>query len=279
MTTDLAALSNPDEIAGVPAFLQDGSAETSLGILSQYAQPPRMKLRQPTARPPLSDIAPEGSVVLMPSMQIVAGKEEEFHVVPVFFYPEWCVFNPLSMTDLPTIRERSLDPKSEIAQRSRNPETRTAPVPGFEGDYNHQDQKKRKALSYREHLNFIFELQDGPLAGTQFVATFAKAEHKTGRTLASNIQMRSRSSGVHPCGLVFAAQCKRRQNKDGIWYGLDLYLPTSGASPFVQSKAHYDKLKKMHDELLDSWKNQSLGDFIKPEGDEGAEPSAESSDF
>lgn len=275
MSTDLTAPSKGE----VPAFLQDESGDKALSLLAQYAQPPRMKLRQPTARPPLSDVAPEGSVVLMPSMQIIASRDEEFHIVPIFFYPEWCVLNPLSMSDLPTIRERSLDPKSDIAVRSRSAETRKGPMPGFESDFTSQDPKKRKALTYQENLNFIFELQDGELAGTQFVATFAKAEHKTGRTLASNIQMRKKSSGVHPCGLVFAAQSKQRENNDGRWFGLNIYLPTSGVSPYVTSESHFRGLKKCHDELFEAYQSKAIGDFIKPEEDVDTAPSAESSDF
>lgn len=260
----------------VPAHLQGGVAENALSLLSQYAAPPRMKIRQPTARSPLSELAPEGSVVLMPAMQILASVDEEFFVIPVFFYPEWCVFNPLSMPDLPTIRERSLDPKSEIATKSRNPETRFAPVPGFEADFNAPKNPKR--LSYREHLNFIFQLQGGELDGTQFVATFAKGEHKTGRTLSSNIQMRTKSTHVNPWGQVYAAQSKKRENKDGKWYGLNLYMPTNGVSPFVQSKEQYDRLTKDHDELYQGWQSKQLENWIKPEEDDSA-PSAESSDF
>lgn len=269
----------PSDSGQVPAFLQTDDVGDTLALLAQYTQPPRMKLRQPTARSPLREAAAEGSVVLMPSMQIVASKDEVFHVVPVFFYPEWCVFNPLNMPDLPTIRERTLDPQSEIAARSRSAETRTAPVPGFENDFNNPDQKKVKRLSYREHLNFIFELQDGPLVGTQFVATFAKSEHKTGRMLASSIQMRSKTARCKPYGLVFAAKSSERSNKDGVWFGLDLFLPTEH-SAFVETKEHYDLLESSFEDLLKAYTNSKSGkgDFINAE-DEEAQPSAESSEF
>lgn len=272
MTTTMTV---PSENAQVPAFLQGDVKDTALSLLSQYAQPPRMKLRQPTARSPLSDVAPEGSVVLMPSMQILASLEEEFYVIPVFFYPEWCIFNPLNMPELPTIRERSLDPKSEIAVKSRKPETRFAPVPGFEADFNSQ---KPKRLSYREHLNFIFQLQGGELDGTQFVATFAKAEHKTGRTLSSNIQMRTKSSRVNPWGQVYAAKSVKRTNKDGVWYGLNLTLPTSGVSPYVQSAEQYKWLEESHNELYKAWESKQLENWVADDDDDTA-PSAESSEF
>lgn len=265
--------------AQVPAFLQEGVSETALTLLSQYAAPPRMKIRQPTARSPLSEMAPEGSVVLMPSMQILASLEEEFYVTPVFFYPEWCVFNPLNMQDLPTIRERSLDPMSDLAKRSRNAETRKAPMPGFESDFNNPDPKKRKSIEYREHLNFIFAVQGGDLDGVQFVATFAKGEHKTGRTLSSNIQMRTKSQRINPWGQVFATRSVKRENNDGKWYGLNFYLPTSGVSPYVTSKEQYDRLQADHNELFKAWESKQIGDFIKPEDDVDTAPSAESSDF
>lgn len=275
MSTDMI----PSEGGNVPSFMQGTYEDTGLQLLSQYAQPPRMKLRQPTARPPLSDAAAEGSVVLMPSMQIVASKEEAFYVVPVFFYPEWCVFNPLSMNDLPTIRERTLDPDSEIAARSRNPDTRHAPVPGHEADFN-ADGKKRKRLEYREHLNFIFELVGGDLNGVEFVATFAKGEHRTGRMLASSIQMRARSSNVNAYGLVFEAKCKQRSNDSGVWYGLDFTIPTDGHSAFVETAEHYKRLKAAHEAHLSMYEKAvaGLADFINPD-EETTEPSAESSEF
>lgn len=199
--------------AEVPAFMREVDIAEVNELMAQYVRPPRIKIVQGQARPPISEMFSAGDVIFVPTNVLVAEKEKPFIFVPLFFYPEWLVFNPLGAET--TIRDRSLDPTSDIAIKSRLPETRKEPWP----ENPNPDPKKPKYVSYREHLNFICALEDaGELTGVQFAVSFSQSEHKTGMTLSSSIKMR----GVPMFGTRWQAKTSLRTNSEGNWYGLDI---------------------------------------------------------
>jgi hypothetical protein len=167
-----------------------------------------------------------------------------FVFIPVFFFAEWCAWNPLSMKGtLPAIRERSLDPKSDIARKSRNPETREEHCP--------ESKDPKDLVRYQEHLNFVCVLLNtGETAGIPIIISFARAEHSSGRNLASLIAMRS----APIFGCIFEAHSQLRVNAKGAWYGLDITNPSvaSGFGGHVTNEVQYNALKRLHTDMKEA---------------------------
>jgi hypothetical protein len=232
----------------LPAFMHE---DRDMGVkeLRQYIVPPRIKIVQPQSGEPFKPQFNEGDVVLVPQMVQVApimlenGRPTKngtpFHFIPVFFFPEWCCWNSILMKgSVPAIRERSFDPMSMIAQRSRSEQTRFAPQP-------EQPNNPKMQLRFLEHLNFVVVLLgENEVAGIPTVISFLSGEHKTGSTLSSLITMRR----CPIFGCQFEAAARYRTNAKGQWYGLDITNPSiqSGFSGSVTDENQYNALKKAH---------------------------------
>jgi len=223
--------------------------------LREFIIPPRLKVVQPLSGEPFSTMFNKGDVVLVPTMtraaEVLLDENKKptkagapFVFVPVFFFAEYCAWNPLSMKGtLPAIRERSLDPKSDIARKSRNPDTREERCP--------ESKDPKDLIRYQEHLNFVCVLLNtGETSGVPLVISFARAEHSSGRNLASLIAMRS----APIFGCIFEAHAQLRQNQKGSWYGLDITNPSvaSGFGGHVTDEAQYNALKKLHVEMKEA---------------------------
>jgi hypothetical protein len=236
----------------VPSFMQN-DAQIGTEVLRQYVIPPRVKVVQPTSKEPFSKLFNVGDVVLVPQMVTVApvilddkkrptDTGTPFHFIPVFFFAEWCIWNPYQLKgSLPPIRERTIDPKSEIAIRARNPETRLAPCP--------EDQKWN--IRYCEHLNYCVVLTgEGMAAGTPVVMSFVRSEHRAGSNFASLIKMRR----APIFGCQFEAVSRYRKNDQGEWYGIDVMNPSveSDMGGWVTDEAVYEMLRVKHLELKQS---------------------------
>lgn len=235
-----------DEIADVPAFMQ---SDRDMGVkeLQEYIRPPRVKVVQPQSGEPFKPTFSDGDTILVPIMQPIAPMSLDsnnkptqvgtpFCFVPVFFFPEWCLVNPIQMRGtLPMIRARSFDPQSEIAVRSRDESTREVPLP----------ENPQLRMRYQEHLNFIIMLLKGDAAGVPVILSFARAEHASGRNLSTLIGMRR---NVPIFGCIFEATARYRKNQKGQWYGLDITNPSvrSGFSGHVTDEKQYQALKALH---------------------------------
>ena len=167
MSTDNKALST--ELR--PSYITPENRNLGAEDFGQYIKPPRMKIVQPTSRAPLSEKFAPGSAVLVPRMELIAEKGKPFLFTPIFFFPEWCTWNPLAAPGLSTIRARSYDPKSSIAVKCRDKATRSEVCP----------EAPSLQITHQEHLNLAVILHgvDG-MEETPVIMTFVRGEYVTG---------------------------------------------------------------------------------------------------
>lgn len=229
-----------DELLRVPEGY--GLAQGDAGgteLLGEFVRPPRAKMVQKTADDELLKDFKPGDLILVPQKVLVASRNGSFLFTPVFFFPEWCKVTPLKLKGAePMIVERSTDPKSSLAIKSRNEATRREPHPNYPGDRDYD-------YTYVENLNFISVLHDGPMAGMPFVLAFSKAEWKVGSSFASLIKMRN--AKIFACVFEGRISDTPRKNAKGEWFGVDVVNPTSG-SPWVESE-RYTLLEALHNDL------------------------------
>jgi hypothetical protein len=234
------------QIGSMPAFMQG----SDLGVedLGQYVIPPRLKVLQPLSdRETFLSKFDVGDVIAVPQMVLVAPtvKDEKdkptedgepFHFIPVFFFPEWCLWNPIQTRGtLPAIVARTTDPTSTIAAKSRSPALWNEPCP----------EAPEFMCRYVEHLNFVIViLGDHDLTGIPVIMSFSRAEHRRGSNFASLIKMRK--APLYGC--QFEARVGPRSNNKGHWYGIDVTNPSgdSGIEPFVQEKDVFGHLEGLH---------------------------------
>jgi len=217
-----------------PDFLTTETEPFGVENLNAYLKPARLKIVQPTAGEQFSAFAP-GDVLIVPAMHLVAPKDEPFRFVPLFFFPQWCLWNPLAMKgQLPMIRESSLDPQSQLAIASRNPATREKVCP----------ENPTLTCKVSEHLNIVMLLQEGDeaLRMMPILCSFARGEHTTGSTLLQMIKLRQASI----FGCVFEAKSTVRTNTKGRWFGLDITNPAQGS--WIKDASQYEAYKHLHNE-------------------------------
>jgi hypothetical protein len=216
-----------------PDWLNELGNDLGTDELAQFIIPPRIKIVQPTSGEPF-DQWPAGTVLLSPNLIEIPVP---FTFTPIFFKPEWLTWNPYNMKEtLPAIRERSLDPKSDIAIKAQSPNSWREPCP----------ENPEEELSHREHLNWLILIHDVPAIANQPVAlSFAASEHSVGRKFAGLIRMRR--AHIYTC--VFEAGCSKRTKTKGKYFGLDITNP-SEVAPFVDRetaiayKSVYEQMKE-----------------------------------
>jgi len=238
----------------LPAHLQKQRGQIKgTQLLGQYVVPPRLKIIQALAQPPYNQFA-QGTTVCVQSsgLTLVADYmfDEKthkpldkggfpFHFVPIFFYPEFTLQNPLAAKGtLPFIRERTTDPNSALANFAR--QRKEIPCVEFAGE----------TCKYVEHLNFICMLLNHELFGTPVVMGFMRGEHKYGRAFADKIN--ARRTDVFGC--VFQASAAVHRNDKYEWMGFDVDNPSitdpnadGYMSPWVEDVAMYEEFGRMYE--------------------------------
>jgi len=179
----------------------------------------------------------------MPDELVVAPAGAGFHIVPLFFYVEFCLWNPIQLRGKePAIVERSFDANSDIAKRAMCADTREVDYEGF----------KRR---YVEHLNFLVALhgEDVP----PIIMSFAKGEYTNGRRFFSLLSNR-RKAPLYGC--VFECKTGMRARNGYEWYGYELQNPSeeSGVDPWVTDKATYEMYREFHMKAHDAFASQTL---------------------
>lgn len=256
-STGLAAL------AAKPAFLQD-LAPTGMEILNRYIRPPRLKVVQKTARPPYDQFS-TGDVLCMPDMAVVGAmtfddkhkphkQGSPFYVVPVFFFPEWLLINPIEAAGtLPMIEERTLDPRSPLAKRSQSPSTRSEICPQMPRDGNGKELYRR----YVECLNYcVVILGDSEFCGKPTVMSYSRGSYYLATDFGG--LLRGRKAPMESC--VFECRSTFDSNEKGDWYGIVPANPSeaSGVSPWVESEADMLVFKEAGDELRQAHKDSVI---------------------
>lgn len=250
--------------AQVPDFMREEKSEGG-EHLSKYIVPPRLKVIQPTRKDDAYNEFDEGDVVLVPAKQRLVKKEEPFLFTPIFGYPEFLTLNPLELSTLPMIRASSLDPKSDIALKAYNRETRFEKCP----------EDPRYQIRHVEVLVFLCYLHNMSAGDPQATAiTFSKGEIGVGSSLAAMLQAR----GKPWYGCVFEAKVpkEKRKNTKGQWYGLNVYNPTMpGSSPFVQDRNLYEALRELHNKFKEAHAANLVAVRHDDERDDEVGPSSE----
>lgn len=249
----------------VPAFMQE---DEGLGteVLSQFVRPPYVKIIKSQAKSELKEKWGEGSAVLFPSEIVLCKKQDEgFLMVPLFFYVEYCVMNPIQVKTLSMMRDRTFDPTSEIAKRARDPKAWTMPCP----------ENKEFKIKYVEMLNFIFTpFQDG-LPQMPCIMSFSRGEHRTGRMLSSMIQAKKASI----CGQVYRAKIGMHKYAQGEYegWGFDFETPEPA---FVTDPATYASFKDTHLMLKKKHEDGLIrADYDEDTAEEAATAPSASSEF
>ncbi len=226
----------------IPAHLMVPENADINRMLEGYVSPPRIKIVQGTTKPPISDVYAPGDAILTPTLTELAKKGQPFSFTPLFFYPEWLYTNPMEAEQF--IIARSLDPKSDIARLSRDPQTRKHP---WEKDAT-------KSCNYTEVLTFIVSIVGHEeLQGVQCAMAFQKAEYRTGSTFASSIKMRK----VPMTGTVWDAVAKQRTNKAGTWWGFDI-KPSQTDRGLVLEASQFDAFNQAHATLKTAFNDSKL---------------------
>jgi len=235
----------------MPAFMQN--VDHGVEELSQFVVPPRFKMVQKQSGAPFDNYAP-GTALVLPAQVELAGPSEAFHFVPLFFFAEWCLWNPIQLKDqLPMIRERTLDKTSPMVALARDPERWSITCP----------ENEKFECRYVEHLNFVvMPVYHHAIDGVPFNITFSKSEHRTGANLASLVRMRR----APIFGCVMEARSARRANAMGDWWGLDVSQPSaeSGVEPWVTEQQMFELYQEMHLEL----KAQHESRVLRPDYDD-----------
>ena len=253
MSGELVQLATNTGLPAVPDYLKNVEGDKSLDSIKQYVRPPRVKVVQAMTDEKIKELFGVGDVVLLPDNigilkaardergNVLVGQTIPFVFTPLFFFTEFCLWNPLEMKGkLPAIRERTFDHNSKIAIRARDFHNRKMPCPE---DPAHD-------CIFCEHLNFIIKIQghDEPA-----ILTFSRGEFKAGQNFAALIKMR----GVPLYANIFAANLAHRKNDKGNWYGLDISNPNlDDTSPYVgeelfkQYQQFFEKYMKDFEEKL-----------------------------
>lgn len=225
-------------IAGVPTFMNDVE-DQGLDALKNYIIPPRIKIVQRTSGDIYGAFQP-GAVVVTPQLfEVTAEPQDPIHFVPIFFFPEWCLWNPIQMNGtLPMIRERTVDPQDPMVALCRDPKRWTIPCP----------ENESFECRYIEHLNFIILVVNNPSLDMMLLhLSFFRAEHRTGTMFAGLIKMRH--APLYGC--QFEMRTSQRTNPAGTWFGFDIGQPheDSGITPFIQDETLFNTYHALHDEM------------------------------
>lgn len=243
------AIVTTQEQKPLPQHLIKAAGEKPLGldIVRQYVRPPRLKIVQPQSEAELKKEFPEGSVIMQPGKILVAEMPYDeatrrhgdagmpFNFVPLFFYPEYFVFNPINLKQLATIRDRSTDPKSEIAGRARNPNMREMPCP----------EDAKEVVRFVEVLTYIVHVTTVELLwGIPVSMTFMRGEHKTGTKFSGDIMLRKADIFAN----VFQANTAHRVKDRFNWYGYNINAPLQG-SQWVENPEEFEFYKSLYQDL------------------------------
>lgn len=272
MSTDLTQANTALSTNAVPEYLQtlvtQGGAPIGLDIIRKKVVPPRLKIIQDMASPELKAVWNVGDVIISPSGLLVIrqlidehthkpiGKSEEFFFVPLFYYPEFICVNPHQLkSTLPMIRERTLDPTSQLGRDCQVFEKRQFACP----------EDARFMCTRSEVFNFIvFLLTPDERYGDIVCMSFRSGEFKAGQNFASLIM--SRKVGSKPVPLfanMFAATCGPHKHKNGnTSYGLDIANPRlkefNGPGHYVEDYELFQYLTAQHVELQQAYNDRTL---------------------
>lgn len=237
-------------VSNVPAFMAE--QPSGMEVLAGYVKPPRLKVIQKSADSALLGEFSVGDLIAQPQNIIVAAIEKNekgkptgygspFYFTPVFFFVEYCAWNPLELKGtLPAVRERTFDPNSALAAKCNNPKLWFEKCPEL----------PEKSVRNVEHLNFIVSLvNNSEIGNVPMLMGFSRGNHRYGTNFAGLVKMRK--APLYGC--QFSGRVARRENTKGEWYGIDVSNPAgdSGVTPFIENPQIFEEFKKLHLEFAE----------------------------
>ena len=243
------ALTTTDE--NLPSFLQTEAKPVGLDDLDRVIRPSYIKIVQAMSKPLKQKGFAEGDMVLMPAE---IGLPAEINVTPILQYSIYQCVNPIQAKTLPMIREQSLDPDSEVAEKCRNFESFDCPeAPGHKCIYQH-------ALVY---LVWVEEVQD--VASI----TFRGAEFKTGTGWGSKIRIRRKDIYAGR----YTISTEEHTKNDDAWEGFNI---RNAEKPWVMDEEQFKAFQTKH-ALLSQQKNDIVvTDAEKTDSDDSGDDAEES---
>lgn len=223
-----------NELANVkPSYLANLETPVDNSDLNMFSRPPRIKIVQAMSQPPIKPPFKDGDIIVTPQNVKIGDMETPFTFVPIHFFPTWICLNPLQMKGtLPSIREFSMDPESELAKKCK--------------DFKLKEkcpENPEYVLKYSETLNFMIVIEDIPeLADMPIHLFFSRGEYMTGQKFIGDIQLRK--APRYACR--FRAASNMHTNKQSNrWHGLDIF---NDSKPWVE-EADFFKYKALHEEF------------------------------
>jgi len=218
-------MSENELIEQTPAHLLAAMQEdtgTGMEDMGNYIVPPRLKVIQDKKVLEGIQGCVTGQVVIMPQVSTLCMPDGSFFFTVLYMWDEFCIHNPYKIKTLQMIRERTLDPKSEIATKAQL--LTREPCPEAPND----DDAK---LKYVTHLNFLLAVHGIPeLEGIEILYSAFLGEFKTGKNLVNLLRTRT-TRGVPIYGHILEAAPGVHSPKSGgdDWYGLNITNPTAGS--------------------------------------------------
>lgn len=250
-----------------PDFIKRGAEAEGTSRLDGLVVPPLVKIMQKQSDDALLGQFPKGSVILRPVDILVASVGQSFKFIPLMQFTEYVTWAPIEMKgQVPAILDRTFDQRTELARKATDANRWIENGYSFNG-------KKIDKVRHVEHIVFVIQLFDHPAGELTAALSFARAEHKTGRSFASLLKMRNADA----FGCIFEAvvPAEPRKNEKGSWYGLNISNPKEG-SPWVTDKALFENLRRTSLKLEEAFANKLLRtdhdqDTSTDARDEGAE--------
>ena len=237
---DIVKVEPKSPLVSVPKFMTDDQ-QMGTEEVAHFVIIPRIKVVQKQASTELLSRFHPGDIIVSPVNALVAqtsmkdGVMGEFAFVPLYFFPEYCVWNPIQLKGTePAIIERTTDVNSPIAVKALNAGLREEPHPVH----------KQYKVRYVEHLNYVVQIIDhAEMTGEVAVLSFARGENFAGRKFAGLIKMRR--APLFGCKFV-ATVAHRPGTGKGDWYGLDV---DNHVNPWVEDENEYARLRALHKEF------------------------------
>ena len=219
-------------IASKPSYLANADVQVDNSDINLFTRPPRIKIVQAQTGPPIKPPYKDGDVVLVPQGIKIADSETPFTFVVIHFFPTWLCLNPIQMKGmLPSIREYSADPTSELAKKCKAFAKERCP------------EKPELMLKFSETLNMMIVIEDNAeLADMPIHMFFARGEYNTGQKLLGDILLRK--APRYACRFR-AVSAEHVNNQGQRWHGLSIFNDTQ---PWV-AEDHFFKYQKLYNEL------------------------------
>ena len=228
-----------------PNFLANLPKDDSMDALKEYRVLSRVRLTQGISPQEVKKVAGEGAALLQPGNVPLARPGEAFNFVPLLFFTEFISFRDRRDTGNHAIADRSFDPSSVVATKSRDADAR-------EEEYSGGPSNKPWILKHTEILNFAGVIYGGELDSTPCVISFSKGEFRTGKDLCSAALLRKVEGVQVPLwAQVWRFTTNLRERGGNAWWGLDFSNPED---PWIkedeQTSMHtlHEELRQQHDE-------------------------------